>query len=271
MPELPEVETTRRGIEPHIVQATVAEVMIRQAKLRWPVPSEISQALPGQILHKVGRRGKYLLLSFQHGTLIMHLGMSGSLRILRRPIPATKHDHFDLVFNNGSTLRLRDPRRFGAILWTTDPVDQHYLLKHLGPEPLDGEFHAAYLHDVGQRRHLAIKNLIMDSKVVVGVGNIYANEALFRAGIHPTRPSNRLAHTRYARLAEMIIEVLHKAIQQGGTTLRDFHQEDGRPGYFAQSLQVYGRADQPCTQCGTLIKHKNIGQRSSFYCPKCQR
>ncbi|MEN8179060.1 MAG: bifunctional DNA-formamidopyrimidine glycosylase/DNA-(apurinic or apyrimidinic site) lyase [Pseudomonadota bacterium] len=271
MPELPEVETTRRGIAPHIVQAKVVEVVIRQAKLRWPIPLEITGALPGQALQAVGRRGKYLLLSFQHGALIMHLGMSGSLRILNRQTPATKHDHFDLIFDNGSILRLRDPRRFGAILWTTGPAHQHDLLKHLGPEPLGGEFQGAYLHAVGQRRHLAIKNLIMDSKVVAGVGNIYANEALFRAGIHPTRPSNRLALPRYARLTDKIIEVLNSAIEQGGTTLRDFQQEDGRPGYFAQSLQVYGRADQPCTQCETPIKQKIIGQRSSFYCPKCQR
>ncbi|MDJ0806618.1 MAG: bifunctional DNA-formamidopyrimidine glycosylase/DNA-(apurinic or apyrimidinic site) lyase [Gammaproteobacteria bacterium] len=271
MPELPEVETTRRGIAPHILRARVSGVTIRQPRLRWPIPREIIDLLPGQPLQEVGRRGKYLLLAFSSGTLIMHLGMSGSLRILDREAPATKHDHFDLSFANGSILRLRDPRRFGAVLWTGDPAEEHPLLKNLGPEPLDGEFHGAHLHHLGHARQLAIKNLIMDSKVVVGVGNIYANEALFRSGIHPTRPSNRIALPRYTRLAEQIIEVLKTAIEQGGTTLRDFQQEDGRPGYFAQSLQVYGRADQACLQCGSPIKQKTIGQRSSFYCPRCQR
>ncbi len=271
MPELPEVETTRRGIEPHVAQAKVAGVVIRQPLLRWPVPLEIAGILPGQTLLRVGRRGKYLLLSFPNGTLIIHLGMSGSLRILKRETAAQKHDHFDLTFENGSILRLRDPRRFGAILWTTAPLSDHKLLQHLGPEPLDGEFNGAYLHAIGQRRRLAIKQLIMDSRIVVGVGNIYANEALFLAGIHPARPANRIALPRYARLASMIIEVLRQAIAQGGTTLRDFQQEDGRPGYFSQSLQVYGRTDQACLRCGTPIKQKTMGQRSSFYCPKCQR
>ncbi len=271
MPELPEVETTRRGIEPHIAQARVVDLVIRQPKLRWPVPQQLTRELPGKRLLDVGRRGKYLLLAFQNGTLIIHLGMSGSLRILSSGTAAGKHDHFDLRFDNGSILRLRDPRRFGAVLWTSDPVESHELLKHLGPEPLAGEFHGATLHRIGQTRRLAIKNLIMDSKVVVGVGNIYANEALFQAGIHPTRPCNRIALPRYERLAKEIITVLSKAIAQGGTTLRDFQQEDGRPGYFAQSLQVYGRTGAPCRLCGTPIKQKRIGQRSSFYCPKCQR
>ena len=271
MPELPEVETTRRGIAPHIERAKVTGVTIRQARLRWPVPRVIIDDLPGQTLQEVRRRGKYLLLCFPNGTLIMHLGMSGSLRILNRHRPPAKHDHFDLQFDNGALLRLRDPRRFGAVLWTNTTPEAHVLLRRLGPEPLGGQFNGAYLYEVGHTRHLAIKNLIMDSKVVVGVGNIYANEALFGAGILPTRPSHRIALPRYTRLAEQIIEVLHNAIQQGGTTLRDFQQEDGRPGYFAQSLKVYGRTGEACTQCGSLIKQKTIGQRSSFYCPKCQR
>lgn len=270
MPELPEVETTRRGITPHILNSVVERVAIRQPKLRWPVPGEITEKLPGQSLQKLERRGKYLLFHFMTGTLIIHLGMSGSLRILSPSVQARKHDHFDLVFIRGVCLRLRDPRRFGAVLWTTHPIANHPLLRDLGPEPLEGAFTGAYLHQRGQQRRIAIKNLIMDSKVVVGVGNIYANEALFRAGIHPTRPCNRVSRHRYGQLAMRITEVLRQAIEQGGTTLRDFRQEDGRPGYFAQELQVYGKQHAPCPGCGSPIRQKTIGQRSSFYCPHCQ-
>ncbi len=271
MPELPEVETTRRGISPHITGEKVVEVVIRQPRLRWPVPLEVIEILPGQRLQAVGRRGKYLLLAFQTGSLIVHLGMSGSLRILGPDTPMQKHDHFDLAFTNGSILRLRDPRRFGAILWTTDAPTHHPLLKDLGPEPLNDVFDAAYLRQRGKQRRVAIKNLIMDSKILVGVGNIYANEALFLAGIHPSRPCNRIALPRYARLVEGIKGVLTQAIAQGGTTLRDFQQEDGRPGYFAQHLQVYGKAGEPCPLCGSPIRQKVIGQRSSYFCGHCQR
>lgn len=270
MPELPEVETIRRGIRPHIEGGEVSGVEIRQPQLRWPVPPQITELLPGQQLYEVGRRGKYLLLSFEHGTLIIHLGMSGSLRILDPKTPIQKHDHFDLGFSNDTVLRLRDPRRFGAVLWTEDPPLEHPLLRNLGPEPLGKQFDGDTLYQRSKQRHTAIKNHIMDSRIVVGVGNIYANESLFRAGIHPSRPVNRISQLRYRELADAIILVLQQAIRQGGTTLRDFQQEDGRPGYFAQELQVYGKSGQPCPRCGTAIKHKTLGQRSSYYCPQCQ-
>jgi formamidopyrimidine-DNA glycosylase len=271
MPELPEVETTRRGIAPHILGQEVERVVIRQPQLRWPVSLAITGILPGERLNRLERRGKYLLLTFASGTLILHLGMSGSLRILGPDIPARKHDHFDLVFDNGKVLRLRDPRRFGAVLWTLDNPFVHPLLEALGPEPLDPAFDGAYLSGRARGRRVAIKNLIMDARVVVGVGNIYANEALFRAGIHPNRACNRIARARYIRLAEAVKLVLTEAIAQGGTTLRDFQQEDGRPGYFTQRLQVYGRADEPCPNCDTPIRTTVIGQRSAFFCNHCQR
>jgi formamidopyrimidine-DNA glycosylase len=271
MPELPEVETTRRGIAPHILQQQVTQVLIRQPRLRWPVPMEIVAQLPGQQLRQLTRRAKYLLLEFEQGSLILHLGMSGSLRILAAETPAQKHDHVDLSFSNGKLLRLRDPRRFGALLWTPDNPGNHPLLKDLGPEPLADAFNSGYLQRVAKSHRVAIKNLIMDSRIVVGVGNIYANEALFHAGIHPSRCCQRISTARYVRLVEAIKRVLTQAIDQGGTTLRDFQQEDGRPGYFVQHLCVYGKAATPCTQCATPIRRKVIGQRASYYCPRCQR
>lgn len=271
MPELPEVETTRRGIAPHLLNQRVGRVCIRNPRLRWPIPSDLPGLLRGRKILAVERRGKYLLIRFHHGHLLIHLGMSGSLRVLESALPAHKHDHFDLCLSKGLCLRLRDPRRFGAVLWTADPPDQHPLLASLGPEPLGDNFDGGHLHRLGHARRSAIKNLIMDSRVVVGVGNIYASESLFLAGIHPQRTSNRISAERYGVLAEAIREVLSAAIAQGGTTLRDFRQEDGRPGYFAQQLQVYSRADQPCPQCGEPIRVRNIGQRSSFFCSRCQR
>lgn len=271
MPELPEVETTRRGIAPHLLGQRVTRVEIRQPRLRWPIPEALPSLLPRHKIVAVDRRGKYLLIGFRHGHLLIHLGMSGSLRILDADHPPHKHDHFDLCLGSGHCLRLRDPRRFGAVLWTTESPDQHPLLIALGPEPLEENFHGGYLHRQGSSRRCAIKHLIMDSRVVVGVGNIYASESLFRAGIHPARVSNRIAATRYESLAEAIRKVLTEAIAQGGTTLRDFQQEDGRPGYFAQQLQVYGRGAAPCPQCGQPIRQRLIGQRSSFYCGHCQR
>ena len=270
MPELPEVETTRRGIEPHILGKTVSQVCIRHPRLRWPIPEHLPASLPGQRLRSLHRRGKYLLLEFATGHLLLHLGMSGNLRILKPGAAAQKHDHFDVVFSD-CLLRLNDPRRFGAVLWTTDNPGQHPLLRHLGPEPLSDAFHAAYLKQRARQRHTAIKNFIMDSTVVVGVGNIYANEALFLAGIAPGRSCRRISLQRYARLTDSIKSVLAQAIQQGGTTLNDFLQADGQPGYFAQQLQVYGRAGQPCLTCGATLKQRVIGQRSSFYCSRCQR
>ncbi|MBL3588201.1 MAG: bifunctional DNA-formamidopyrimidine glycosylase/DNA-(apurinic or apyrimidinic site) lyase [gamma proteobacterium endosymbiont of Lamellibrachia anaximandri] len=271
MPELPEVETTRRGIEPRIKGAVVEQVIIRQAKLRWPIPDTLPHDLPRQCLQRVERRAKYLLLQFDQGTLILHLGMSGSLRVLERGSPPQTHDHFEITFDNNRILRLRDPRRFGAVLWTSAPAANHALLKELGPEPLGPDFDGTHLHLVGSRRRVAVKNLIMNSKVVVGVGNIYASESLFRAGIHPARPANRISPQRYDRLAAEISAVLREAIKAGGTTLRDFQQEDGRPGYFAQALLIYGKTGKACPNCGKPIKNRTIGQRSSYYCAHCQR
>ncbi|MCU7849612.1 MAG: bifunctional DNA-formamidopyrimidine glycosylase/DNA-(apurinic or apyrimidinic site) lyase [Candidatus Thiodiazotropha sp. (ex Lucinoma kastoroae)] len=270
MPELPEVETTCRGIAPHITGQRIQQVVIRQPRLRWPIPDNLSQLLKGRKLLSVGRRGKYLLLAFHHGTLIMHLGMSGSLRIVGRDSRIQKHDHFDLQMSNGKRIRLRDPRRFGAVLWTDQPISHHPLIENLGPEPLSEQFHGDYLHAQGKRRRISIKQLIMESKIVVGVGNIYANESLFRAAIHPTRPSHRVSAARYQILADEIRSVLTEAITQGGTTLRDFLKKDGSPGHFAQKLLVYGKSGQPCPSCGSAIRRKNIAQRSTFFCVNCQ-
>ncbi len=270
MPELPEVETSRRGIEPHILGQTIEQVVIRQKKLRWPIPANIKQKLPGQLINSVGRRGKYLLLETDVGTLIIHLGMSGSLRIVERNTEADKHDHFDLQFDNGKVLRLRDPRRFGAVLFTGKAVLQHKLLCELGPEPLDDTFNGDYLFQHSRKRKVAIKTFIMDSHVVVGVGNIYANEALYMAGINPRRLASRISLQRYQVLARCIKDVLSAAIEQGGTTLRDFTQQDGKPGYFKQTLNVYGRASLPCPGCQQPIKQIRQGQRSTFYCVHCQ-
>jgi formamidopyrimidine-DNA glycosylase len=270
VPELPEVETTRRGIAPHIEGKSIREVIIRQRRLRWPIYGRLRELLPGQRIRRVERRAKYLLLRLELGTLIMHLGMSGSLRIAPPGTEAGPHDHFDLVFSKG-ILRLRDPRRFGAILWTRQPPEQHPLLRHLGPEPLADEFSGDLLYRRSRGRRVAVKNLLMDGRVVVGVGNIYANESLFLAGIHPNRPCNRISRERYQRLAAMVKQVLGEAIRQGGTTLRDFRQGDGQPGYFAQQLLVYGKQGEPCPSCGRPLKQARIGQRSSFFCPRCQR
>ncbi len=269
MPELPEVETTRRGIEPHILDQQVDAVVIRHPRLRWPVPTDLPEQLMGKTLRQVGRRGKYLLLQFDHGCLILHLGMSGSLRILPVSSPPQKHDHFDLVFGH-QLLRLHDPRRFGAVLWTSGPALQHPLLNALGPEPLSADFTADHLYQCSRQRRIAVKTFIMDAKVVVGVGNIYANEALFASGIHPKRSCGRISHQRYQRLTQHIKAILQQAIAQGGTTLNDFTQADGNPGYFAQELQIYGREGQPCRKCGQAIRNRLIAQRSSYYCSRCQ-
>ncbi|RMG36982.1 MAG: bifunctional DNA-formamidopyrimidine glycosylase/DNA-(apurinic or apyrimidinic site) lyase [Gammaproteobacteria bacterium] len=267
MPELPEVEISRRGIAPHVTGRAVSRVIVRQAKLRWPIPP--LEHLEGQVVRGVERRAKYLLLQFDHGTLILHLGMSGSLRVLPTASPPQRHDHFEIQFDD-LVLRLRDPRRFGAVLWSTDPPETHPLLRDLGPEPLSEDFDGDYLYSQARRRRVAIKSLIMDGRIVVGVGNIYATEALFLAGIHPARSCARISRSRLVRLAEQIKAVLTAAIAQGGTTLRDFQREDGRPGYFVQSLQIYGRAGQACPRCGSSIKVRQIGQRTSAWCPRCQ-
>ncbi len=270
MPELPEVETSCRGIAPHLIGQTITGVIIRQPKLRWPIPDELPHLLTEQAITAVTRRAKYLFITTPIGTLILHLGMSGSLRVVDSNAPAEKHDHFDLMLNSGKQLRLRDPRRFGAVLWCGLQPDIHPLIAHLGPEPLDEVFSAEHLYQISRKRRGAIKNLIMDAKVVVGVGNIYASESLFLAGIHPSRAANRLSKKRIQHLTESIKQVLAKAIEQGGTTLKDFQQSDGKPGYFAQQLNVYGRSNKPCPACGKAISQCKIGQRSSFFCCHCQ-
>lgn len=270
MPELPEVETTRRGIEPHLLGHRIERVIVRDARLRWPVPPELAQALQGQRIDAVERRAKYLLLRTTAGTAILHLGMSGSLRIVPSVSPAERHDHVDLVLDNGQALRLRDPRRFGALLWTRDDPLRHPLLVNLGPEPLSPAFDGERLYRLSRGRRAPVKTFIMDGHVVVGLGNIYANEALFRARIHPARAAGKIGRERYALLAEAAKSVLNAAIMAGGTTLRDFVREDGQPGYFRIELQVYGHAGEPCPACGTAIRQMIIGQRSTYYCPHCQ-
>ncbi len=271
MPELPEVETTRRGIEPHIKDKQVEDVIVRHHQLRWPVPRGLKAKLVGHKVQSVSRRAKYLLIEFDHGTLILHLGMSGSLRIIDRALPAEKHDHLDILFGHGKALRLTDPRRFGCVLWSEDNPQQHELIAQLGPEPLSTDFNGEYLYRQSRGRKSTIKQFIMDGKIVVGVGNIYASESLFLAGINPKRIAGKVSRERYDKLTEAIKQVLSAAIKQGGTTLRDFVGGDGKPGYFAQQLNVYDRKDKPCPVCGTPIRQFVLGQRSTYYCPKCQR
>lgn len=271
MPELPEVETTRRGIEPHLLDHQVTAVDIRQPKMRWPIPDEIKTALPGQKVMSVERRGKYLLVRFEPGTLLLHLGMSGSLRITPPETELRKHDHFVLKLDSDKELRLHDPRRFGAVLWTDEEPTKHPLINVLGPEPLSEEFSADYLYESCQQRKCSIKQHIMNSHVVVGVGNIYASESLFLAGINPKRPAGKISKKRITNLHDAIQQVLKAAIRQGGTTLKDFVREDGKPGYFKQSLNVYDRAGKPCPNCQKPVKQIVLGQRSTFYCSSCQR
>lgn len=269
MPELPEVETSRRGIEPHLVGATILHAVVRNPRLRWPVSGEI-HALSDLPVLSVQRRAKYLLLELPTGWIIIHLGMSGSLRMLPHEMPPAKHDHVDLVMSNGKVLRYTDPRRFGAWLWCSD-LTRSPVLAHLGPEPFSDDFSGAYLFAKSRGRRTAIKPWLMDNKLVVGVGNIYASESLFVAGILPDRPAMVLGEEEAERLVATIKAVLLRSIEQGGTTLRDFLQSDGKPGYFAQELQVYGRAGEPCRQCGTLIEASKHAQRSTFFCPRCQK
>jgi len=270
MPELPEVETTRRGIIPHIVDQTIEQVIIRAPKLRWPIPKSISKHLPGQVVRSIKRRAKYLLVAFDTGTLIIHLGMSGRLQALSTTTTANKHDHVDIGFKNGCWLRYTDPRRFGSILWTTDAPLEHKLLCQLGPEPFDKSFTGEFLVTRAKNKKLAVKHFIMDSKVVVGVGNIYASEALFAAEIDPRTAANQVTSQQYSLLVKHIQRILKLAIKNGGTTLKDFLDTDGNPGYFSQKLQVYGRADLNCLRCDGKITALQIGQRNTFFCTGCQ-
>ena len=270
MPELPEVETTRRGIEPHVIGKTIDRVLVRQSSLRWPVSPELSQVLTGNRIGQVNRRAKYLLFTTDSGRMMVHLGMSGSLRITDRDSSVRKHDHIDITFRDGTILRYHDPRRFGSVFWLPG-TSSHVLIDDLGPEPLSTEFSGDYLFKLSRGRKVAVKLLIMNSKVVVGVGNIYANEALHLAGIRLERVASGISRARYNRLADKIRQVLNDAIASGGTTLRDFVHEDGSPGYFKQSLTVYGRGGEPCLNCGTRLTETRLGNRATVCCKKCQR
>lgn len=271
MPELPEVETTRRGIAPHVTGRRISSIIVRNRDLRWPVARNLERILAGQVIQGVGRRAKYLLLETGAGTLILHLGMSGSLRIVAAGEPAGRHDHIDIVLDNGKALRLTDPRRFGSLHWTTREPLAHRLLRELGVEPLGHALTGEYLYQCSRGRRLAIKHFLMDSHVVAGIGNIYASEALYLAGINPKRAAGRIGRRKYDQLAAVVREVLTRAIGAGGTTLRDFVNGEGKPGYFRQHLNVYGRAGEPCPGCGEPIREIRQGQRSTFYCTRCQK
>lgn len=273
MPELPEVESTRRGIAPHLVGRTVAALVVRRRRLRQPIPRALDAALPGARLLAVERRAKYLLIGSDAGTALVHLGMSGSLRVLPAAHPPGKHDHWDLVLDDGRALRLNDPRRFGVLLWTTGDPLAHPLLRDLGPEPLElgAAALAAHLAARARRRRGAVKQFLMDQRVVVGVGNIYASEALWRARVAPGRAAGRVTAAEWRAIARGIRSVLARAIAVGGTTLRDFTRPDGEPGYFRIQLAVYDRAGRPCRRCRTPVRTRVQGQRATYWCPGCQR
>lgn len=270
MPELPEVETSRRGISPHIIGSKITDVIIRQPQLRWKIPSDLLVHLQNRKLLSVDRRAKYLLLNFEAGTLLIHLGMSGSLRICPLQSSIEKHDHVDIIFER-CLLRYTDPRRFGAILWLGQTPQDSKLLSILGPEPLSEQFTGEHLFELAGKRKLPVKQFIMDQKVVTGVGNIYATEALFMAGISPVRAAGNISLKRYQRLAVAIKGILQEAIKQGGTTLKDFVGGDGKPGYFQQTLHIYGKTGDNCPKCKTALKSLKLASRNSVYCPKCQK
>lgn len=271
MPELPEVETTRRGIESVVVDRKIERLIVREPRLRWRVPAELARVVAGQRVLSLSRRAKYLLFSLPNGTLIVHLGMSGSLRALSSATQPLLHDHIDVVLESGMCLRFNDPRRFGSFLWTAEDAHQHPLLRSLGPEPLSKDFTGETLARAAKGRRVAIKQLLMNSQIVVGVGNIYASEALFRAGVRPRRAAGRLKESELDALAKSVKQVLREAIRSGGTTLRDYVNADGMPGYFRQKLFVYERADEPCRVCKTPIRHLVQGQRSTYFCASCQK
>lgn len=271
VPELPEVETTRSGLAPWLEGQRIARIVVRVPKLRWPVPPDFARRLPGATVAALDRRAKWLLLRTDRGTALLHLGMTGSFRVLREDRPPAVHDHLDIVTGDGVTVRFNDPRRFGSVLWTEGNPALHPLIAPLGPEPLGDDFTAGYLQRRSRKRSISIKPHIMNARIVVGVGNIYASEALFRARIHPARAAGRVALPRLEALVAAIREVLAESIRDGGTTLRDFYNGEGQPGYFSQRLRVYDRAGLPCVECGTPLKQLVLGQRSSYYCPKCQR
>lgn len=271
MPELPEVETTRRGILPALKDRRIQEVTVREPRLRWRISADFAAQLRGQRIDGVRRRAKYLLIGLERGTVIWHLGMSGSLRVLTAETALLAHDHLDILLDSGQRLRFNDPRRFGSVHFTLEQPEQHRLLRKLGPEPLGEDFNGGYLARMAKGRSVAIKQFLMNSQIVVGVGNIYASEALFRAGIRPQRAAGRVSRAAFEKLAQSIKAVLREAIQSGGTTLRDYVDPDGMPGYFRQQLFVYERAGEPCRLCRTTIRQIVQGQRSTYFCAACQR
>lgn len=271
MPELPEVETTLRGIEPYVDKQVIVDIVVRESRMRWPVPTAELAGLVGRKVTHIERRAKYILLHTDAGVILLHLGMSGSLRVLENGADLGKHDHIDIQFDNNAIIRFNDPRRFGCCLLIQPPIREHKLLAKLGPEPLSDGFDGDYLYVKARQRSAPIKNVIMDGHVVVGVGNIYASEALYQAGIRPSKSANKISRQRIGQLAQEIRAVLAKAIKAGGTTLNDFTQADGKPGYFSQELQVYGRKGEACNRCGSEIKSLVLGQRNTFYCGSCQR
>ena len=271
MPELPEVETTRRGLEPHVTGQTILRLTVHDHRLRWPVDARLPELLAGQRVESVDRRAKYLLLRLTRGTVLWHLGMSGSLRIVPSNLPVASHDHIDLALASGQTVRFNDPRRFGSVLYVTGDPQRHKLLAKLAPEPFDAAFDAQYLWHKSRRRKVSVKQLIMNGQVVTGVGNIYASEVLFQSGIRPRRQSRSLKREEAARLVAAIRKVLRQAIRVGGTTLRDYVDPEGNPGYFRQKLFVYERDEEPCRHCATFIRTFTQGQRSTYYCPTCQK
>ena len=271
MPELPEVETCLRGISPYLLKQTVKKVILRHHQLRWPIPESIQDELPGQRFIHIERRGKYLLFHTDSKMMLIHLGMSGVLRILTKPIPAGIHDHCDILCQNQTILRLTDPRRFGALLWTDQQAHSHPLLQQLGPEPLSEAFNVNYLYNSSRNRRICIKTLIMNGKIVAGIGNIYANEILFSAGIHPMKPAGKLSRQAISKLVLATKKILAQAIEAGGTTIKDFLNSDGKPGYFQQTLKVYSREGKKCMQCQTPLSQIKIAQRKTVYCPSCQK
>lgn len=270
MPELPEVETTRAGLAPHVEGRRVRAVTLRRPDLRWPIPPEVAERLPGQRIDAVRRRAKYLLLDTSAGSALLHLGMSGSLRVLPADAPLRAHDHVDVLLESGQVLRFNDPRRFGCLLWQP-PGEVHPLLHGLGPEPLSDAFDGDYLFARSRGRQAPVKTFLMDQRIVVGVGNIYAAEALYAAGISPLRAAGRVSRERYRALADAVRRILAQAIDRGGTTLRDFLAPDGAPGYFEQELSAYGRGGEPCPRCGRPLRQASIGQRATVWCGHCQR
>lgn len=271
MPELPEVETTKSGILPYILNQKIENIIIRNPNLRWPIPAFLPELLKTQQVLNIYRRAKYIIIEFKIGHLICHLGMSGHYKIIQQPTQILKHDHVDILFQNGTILRYHDPRRFGCMLWTAEPISEHFLIKKLGPEPLSSSFNGHYLYQKCNHKNIPIKSLIMNQEIVVGVGNIYASEALFLAKIHPLKPSNTLNKKQTNQLVSSIQQILENAIAQGGTTINDYMNSEGKPGYFNQSLLVYQRENQPCFKCKNPITKVIVNQRSTFFCARCQK